>query len=75
MTDTYETWMKNVDVHLVKMCGMAHDDLNDAMWYDYFESELSPLEAIETALDDAWWDIPEMGAVYDTYVQRIGVTT
>jgi len=54
---------------------MAHDDLNDAMWYDYFESELSPLEAIETARDDAWWDIPEMGAVYDTYVQRIGVTT
>jgi hypothetical protein len=54
---------------------MAHDDLADALWRDYFEDHLSPLEAIESAVDDAWWDTPEMADLLDAHINRIGVKT
>jgi|TARA_X000000950_G_scaffold288701_1_gene406846 hypothetical protein len=75
MTNSYVEWIKEVDTHLVMVCGMAHDDLADALWRDYFEDHLSPLEAIESAVDDAWWDTPEMADLLDAHINRIGVKT
>ena len=52
-----------VDSLLVSMCGLTSDDLTDANWRDYFQSELSPADAILCAADDAWYDEPDLQEV------------
>ena len=57
-------WKHQVD----KMCqahfGFTSDDLPDACWADYFHDEMTPSEAIDTALIDAWDDIPELQTLW-----------
>lgn len=52
----FNEFKKDVDRLLVGMIGLSSDDLPDATWYDYFDSELSPIDAILCAVDDAWYD-------------------
>lgn len=51
---TFEEWKKEVDVVCVKTFGLSSDDMTDCNWYDYFESELSPFEAVECAVEEVW---------------------
>jgi len=53
------------------MCGLGCDDLPDATWYDYFDCELSPMDAIECAISDSWWDIPGMEEQYNWYMSKV----
>jgi|DEB0MinimDraft_6_1074348.scaffolds.fasta_scaffold145146_3 hypothetical protein len=73
MITDYNTWMKEVNKHLVRICGFTSDDLPDALWADYHDSELSPLEAIDSAIWDAWDDQDGMVELYDAYIDRFGV--
>ena len=73
MTDNYTVWMNEVNNHLVSFLGLGADDLPDALWRDYHDSELSPLEAIDCAVCDAWDDQPEMQELFDNYVGKMGV--
>lgn len=43
---TFEQWKKYVDVALVGNCGMGCDDLPDWHYYDAWDSEMSPFEAM-----------------------------
>ena len=60
----FTQWIKNVDKHMVATFGLHHDDLPDALWHDKYEDGLSPIEAIESTIDDEWADMPEMGDVW-----------
>ena len=66
MTDSFEIWLKQVDKILSKQVGFAHDDLPDAMWVDYHEDGLSPIEAIDAAVDDAWYDVEGLEELWRT---------
>jgi len=52
------------------MVGLTSDDLTDATWYDYFDSELSPVDAILCAVDDAWYDEPDLQDLIIAQVER-----
>ena len=56
----YDEWMKEVDKIMILVFGLAHDDLPDALWRDRFDDGLSPLDAIDAAVEDEWSDYPEM---------------
>jgi len=66
MTDSFEIWLKQVDKILYNNFGFAHDDLPDAMWADYHEDGLSPIEAIDCAVDDAWYDVEGLEELWRT---------
>lgn len=61
---TFESWLREVDQHMVNIFGLAHDDLPDALWRDRFDDGMMPAEAIESTIDNEWADMPEMGAVW-----------
>jgi hypothetical protein len=54
----FKAWKLSVDRHLVQLVGMTSDDMPDAAWYDYYECELHPLDAIANAADEMWDDMP-----------------
>ena len=60
----FDTWIKNVDALMIDHFGLAHDDLPDALWRDKYDDGLSPIEAIESTIDDEWADMPEMGDIW-----------
>ena len=60
----------DVDRLLVKDIIRHFDDLTDATWYDYFDSELSPVDAILCAVDDAWYDEQDLQDLIIAQVER-----
>jgi len=66
----FNEFKKDVDRLLVGMIGMSSDDLPDATWRDYFDSELSPIDAILCAADDAWYDEPDLYDLIQAQVER-----
>ena len=67
----FSKFKKDVDVLLVKICGLNSDDLPDAAWYDYFDSEMSALDAIDSAIMDQWYDVPGLEEMYYAYVGQL----
>lgn len=62
---TFEEWTKQRDRLCIAIFGLSADDLPDCTWYDYYESQLSPAEAIECAIEDMWsYEYPEMSDVW-----------
>lgn len=61
---TYKQWTNKVDQVMISVFGLGHSDLPDALWRDKFEDGLSPVEAIESTVDDEWADLPEMADVW-----------
>lgn len=49
----FKDYMSAVDKELHARCGMGHMDLPDVDYYGMFDSEVCPLEAAETAMDEA----------------------
>jgi len=47
---TFPDWLERVDQALVELVGLTHRDLVDQTWFDWFESEYTPLEAAQEAL-------------------------
>ena len=66
----FNKFKKDVDRLLVSMVGLSSDDLPDATWYDYFDSELSPIDAILCAVDDAWYDEQDLQDLIIAQVER-----
>ena len=52
----FETWMQQVDELVQRAVGLSVHDLADAPWRDYFESELTPSQALEVAIADEYVD-------------------
>tara|TARA_R100001126_G_scaffold95990_1_gene67997 strand:- start:2034 stop:2312 length:279 start_codon:yes stop_codon:yes gene_type:complete len=50
----FESWLKRCDALLKKEMGIGLDDMPDALWADYWEQDMSPLEALEEALETVW---------------------
>ena len=66
----FNKFKTDVDRLLVSMVGLSSDDLPDATWYDYFDSELSPIDAILCAVDDAWYDEQDLQDLIIAQVER-----
>lgn len=52
---TYEEWMKQVDVILESLAGIAQDELPDWLSRDAFESGMTPEEGANECLFSAGW--------------------
>ena len=68
--ETFASWKRQVDRHLVACFHFTSDDLPDANWADYHEDELDPVAAIECAIDDAWYDMGDMWAIWSDYMSE-----
>ena len=66
----FNQFKKDVDRLLVGMIGLSSDDLTDATWRDYFDSELSPVEAIQCAAEDYWYDEPDLQDLIYAQIER-----
>lgn len=53
--DTFDAWFAQVNRAYMTRLGMGADDLGDAPWRDYFDDDMSPLDAMAHALTD-WQD-------------------
>ncbi len=49
---SFEKWMQRVDVVMVRMCGLTHNDIADQSWYDWFEAGYKPVQAATEALEN-----------------------
>ena len=58
--DTFEAWMKEVDRVLVQRIGFTHEDCRDRCWYDMYDDELSPEEAVSCEFGDNLDDVEGM---------------
>ena len=56
----FTLWKTKVDNLCVKHFGLSSDDLPDAPWADYHHDNMTPTNAVDTAVIDAWWDMPEI---------------
>ena len=78
---TYKHWITKVDQVMISVFGLSHSALPDALWRDKFDDEMSPVDAIESTVEDEWADLPEMADVWfgrdcfdkvgDIYVFRV----
>ena len=66
----FNEFKTDVDKLLVGMVGLSSDDLPDATWYDYFDAELSPIDAILCAVDDYWYDEQDLQDLIIAQVER-----
>ena len=66
----FNEFKTDVDRLLVSMVGLSSDDLADATWYDYFDAELSPIDAILCAVDDAWYDEQDLQDLIIAQVEK-----
>ena len=56
----FAEWKQTVNHLCMQYFGISSDDLPDAPWADYHHDNMSPVDAIDTAVIDAWWDMPEI---------------
>jgi hypothetical protein len=51
MRSDYRTWLTKVDGILIYEVGAEHTFFEDFHWFDLWESEVTPAEAVEEFLD------------------------
>ena len=49
---SFKDYMKLVDHHLNQLCGLSHRDLPDQNWFDFYEDEIEPSEAVSEVLEE-----------------------
>lgn len=55
--DNFDQWLNQCNrVTMAKLHGISLHDMTDASWRDYYDSELTPTEAVEAAMEDYWID-------------------
>jgi len=52
---TYEQFETACNRQLTNIAGLGIHDMEDATWRSYYDSGMTPRDAIECANDD-WWD-------------------
>ena len=50
----FEQWKKRVNRICFKHFLMSSDSMPDASWRDYYDSSLTPAEAVESAVEFCW---------------------
>ena len=65
----FNEWKKRVDRICVKHFMMPSSCLPDASWRDYFDSSLTPAEAVESAVEFCWAYEPGIRECYWGVVQ------
>jgi hypothetical protein len=53
MYPSYEVWLKEVDVHLLKLCGCTNDGLPDYGTRDAYDDLVEPLSCARDIIDAA----------------------
>ena len=53
--DSYDYWFRAVNMAYINRLGIGADDSGDAPWAEYYDSDMSPLDAMAHALTD-WQD-------------------
>jgi hypothetical protein len=56
---SFEQWLREVDALLVASIGLDHESLPDVGWWDWWDSELTPAEAIAEASRE--WSLDGFG--------------
>ena len=54
----FAIWKNRRDMILHHNIGLISGDLPDASWYSYWDEGLDPQQAIESAIEDVWYDEP-----------------
>jgi hypothetical protein len=49
---TWDEWIKKVDRHIGKVCGLGTRDLADQPYREWWEDDMPPSEAAHHALED-----------------------
>lgn len=44
---SYDVYMKHVDRSLAQFFGLGHEDVEDYVWCESFEDEISPSDAVD----------------------------
>ena len=68
MDDDWErdfgAWKAKVNEICIAHFGLSAEDLPDANWADYHHDNMTPVVAIDTAILDAWYDMPELETLW-----------
>ena len=51
---TFEAWYAAVDAKFVEVTGMDRDSFPDACYYDMWEDEMEPVEAVAQSLEEGF---------------------
>ena len=63
---TFDKFFEECDKAFVRLVGLSIKDMPDASWYEYYELDYKPIEALYDALEDHWaMDMSE--AQYDYF--------
>jgi hypothetical protein len=73
MTDGFTFWMKSVNVQCNRAFGMDTDFLPDANWRPYYDDDMTPKQAIDEAVMDAWDDMLDMQEIWEDHCSREAV--
>ena len=57
-------WKAKVNKLCEQTFGLSAEDLPDAAWADYYHDDMTPHDAIDTAVIDSWDDIPEIQTLW-----------
>lgn len=50
---TYKEWRRQVDVWIIRMCGLSGDDLPDYRYRDAYHDEVTPKECAQDVIEYA----------------------
>ena len=52
MALTFEQWKRQVDNAIGQACGLSSDDLADCTYRDWYDSDVTPNDAAQMALEE-----------------------
>lgn len=55
---TFEQWKSGCNIIVIDKIGLSLNDMPDALWRDYYDDGLTPQQAVDSAVEDAWRDEP-----------------
>ena len=60
----FNSWKARANKWVLHKFMMTCDGMPDAAWRRYYDDKLSPFEAVEMAVEEAWYDMP---GVYEAW--------
>lgn len=52
MEQTFDEWCREVNLVMIQRCSLGMDDLPDQTWHDWYDSGLTPDEAVQQTLEN-----------------------
>ena len=53
VTDSFASWMQDVDRAVARLCGLSAADLPDCCYHDMYDDEMTPSQAARAAIREA----------------------